>query len=137
MVGELLGLFSSFFIGIERALMLLILVTIALLSVSLVSVAVVFGIADLKKGITLLEERGKAGSVAQMLVSIFLILLTVGMEAVPISLFFVKEAAKMVLTQKAWVAIGAVAVAVLLVNACATAYALRKSIKSIGTLELN
>jgi ABC-2 type transport system permease protein len=136
-LGQVLTVFSSLFIGIEGAFILLIISTTALLSVSLVSIAITFGIADVKRGISVSQEQGRTGSTAHMLVSIILILVTLALEVIPLFLYFLKETTRIVFTQRAWIMIGGVIVAVVILNVFVAAFSMRKSIRGIGKLELS
>ena len=135
-LGQVLTVFSSVFIGIEGAFILLIISTTALLSFSLVSLAITFGIADVKRG-AVSQEQGRTGSTAHILISIFLILVTLALEVVPLFLYFLKETTKIVFTQKAWIMIGGVIVGVVILNVFVAAFSMRKSIRGIGRLELS
>ncbi|MCL5422715.1 MAG: hypothetical protein M1461_09660, partial [Nitrospirae bacterium] len=108
-LGQLLTLFSSFFIGIEKEFVLLMITTTALLSFSLVSMTIAFGISDVKYAAAdTAQEQMRTGSTGHMLISVFLILFTLALEIIPIFLYFLKEAEKAAFTQKAWFMIGAV-----------------------------
>jgi len=132
---QVLTIFSSFFIGIEGAFRTLIIVTTALLSMSLVSIAVTFGVSELKLGAVANQEQARAGSTAYMFVSVFLILFTLALEIVPIFLYFLKEATKGELTQRGWQVAAMVIVTVLLANLVATLLSIRLGIKRFGKLD--
>lgn len=137
LLGQLLTIFSSSFIGIERPLFMLKIVTTTLLSFSLVSMAIVFGISDLRQTINEdAKEQTRIGSTAYMLVSIFLILSALALEIIPIFLYFLKEAAGAVFTQKAWIMIGGMISILLLVNFLVTSISIHLSIKRYKKLQL-
>lgn len=138
LLGQLLTILSSSFIGIERPFFMLKIMTATLLSFSLVSMAIVFGISDLRQTINESEkEQTRTGSTAYMLVSIFLILSALAVELIPIFLYFLKEAAGAVFTQKAWIMIGGMISILLLVNLLVTSISIHLSIKRYGKLQLS
>ncbi len=132
---QVLTIFSSFFIGIEGAFRTLIIVTTALLSMSLVSIAITFGVSEFKLGAVANQEQVRAGSTAYMFVSVFLILFTLALEIVPIFLYFLKEATKGEFTQRGWQVAAMVIVTVLLANLVATLLSIRLGIKRFGKLD--
>jgi ABC-2 type transport system permease protein len=134
-LGELLAIFSLLFIGAAGAFAALMISTTALVSISLVSMTIPFGIADVNRGAAS-QEQGRTSSTAYMLASLFLILATLALEVVPVFLYFLKETGQAVLTRKAWVMMGGVAVVVLILNVSATALSMRKGIRGIRELEL-
>jgi ABC-2 type transport system permease protein len=137
-VGQLLIISSSFLIGIEKTFILLEVVTTTLVCASFVSMAVFFGIFDMKKIMTdTHQEQMKTGSTAYMLSSIFLILLTLALEIVPTFLFFFKEVRKGIFTQRVWPMIGGVIFALLLINFFITIISTRLSTKKIDNLQLS
>ncbi|MCL5422706.1 MAG: hypothetical protein M1461_09615 [Nitrospirae bacterium] len=136
-LGQLLTLFSSFFIGIEKEFVLLMITTTALLSFSLVSMTIAFGISDVKYAAAdTAQEQMRTGSTGHMLISVFLILFTLALEIIPIFLYFLKEAEKAAFTQKAWFMIGAVIVALFLVNLLVTGLSMRLGVKRFERIEL-
>jgi len=137
-LGQLLTLFSSFLIGIEKSFIMLEVIPTALLSFSLVGMAITFGISDVRLEVAdTAQEQIRTGSTAYMLVSVFLILFTLALEIIPILLYFLKEATRGVFTQEAWIAIGVVIGILLLVNLIITAFSLRLSIKKLHSLQLS
>lgn len=135
-VGQVLVVFSSFFIGVEKAFLFLQIATTALLSLSLVSVTMTFGIGGIRPGAAdTSQERGRTGSSAHMLASVFLVLFTLALEAIPLYLYFLREAKKGAFTQEAWMVIGAVIFVLFLVNLFVTALSMRLGVKRFERLE--
>ena len=135
-IGQLLVISSSFLIDIEKAFILLEVITTTLVCASFVSMAAFFGIFDMKKIMADTQrEQMKTGSTVYMLSSVFLILLTLALEIVPTFLFFLKEAKKGVFSQKVWIILGAVVLALVLVNFFITAISMRLSMKKIDNLQ--
>ncbi len=135
-IAQLLTISSSYLIRTGRVFILLEIITVTLVCASFVSMAIAFGIFDMKK-ITAgnHQEQLKPGSTAYMLSSIFLILLTLALEIVPMFLFFLKEAKQGVFTPKVWIMIGAVIFTLVLVNFFITAISMRLSMKKIDNLQ--
>lgn len=137
-VGQLLTIFSSFFIGIEKEFVLLKIITTALLSFSLVSLAVAFGIADVKHAAAdTPQEQMRTGSTGHMLISVFLILFTLALEIIPIFLYFLKETQKAAFSQRAWFMIAVLISALFCVNLLVTGLSMRLSVKKLERLELS
>lgn len=135
-LGQLLTIISSYLIGIERPFMLLKILTTALLSFSLMSITLAFGISDLKRAaLDSPEEKGRTGSTAHMLASVFLILFSLVLEIIPTFLYFIKEAQKAALSQKAQLMIGAVLFVLFLVNLVVIVLSMRLSVKRFEKLE--
>lgn len=132
-LGQLLTIVSTFSIGTEKIFILLEVITTALLTFSLVGLAVVFSISDLKS----VKEQTKTGSTAYMLISVFLILFTLTLEVIPVFLYFLKEAGKGAFTLTAWIAIGVMISVLFLVNLAVTILSIRLSMKKIGNLQLS
>ena len=132
-LGQLLTIVSTFSIGTEKIFILLEVITTALLTFSLVGLAVVFSISDLKS----VKEQTKTGSTAYMLISVFLILFTLALEVIPVFLYFLKEAGKGAFTLTAWIAIGVMISVLFLVNLAVTILSIRLSMKKIGNLQLS
>jgi ABC-2 type transport system permease protein len=132
-LGQLLAIVSSFSIGTEKIFILLEVITTALLTFSLVGLALVFSISDLKS----VKEQTKTGSTAYMLISVFLILFTLTLEVIPVFLYFLKEAGKGAFTRTAWIAIGVMVSVLFLVNLAVTGLSIRLSIRKIGNLQLS
>ena len=135
-LGQLLTIVSSFSIGTERAFIVLEVITTALLTCSLVGLALFFGISDLTRTVNAKEQAG-TGSTAYMLVSVFLILFTLALEVIPVFLYFLKEASKGAFTRTSWIAIGGMLSVLFLVNLSVTALSIRLSIKRIGDIQLS
>ena len=134
-LGQLLTIVSSFSIGTEKAFIVLEVVTTTLLTFSLVSLALVFSVSDVKRTVNA-KEQARTGSTAYMLVSVFLILFTLALEVIPVFLYFVKEAKKGAFTRTSWVAIGGMLLVLFLVNLVVTALSLRLSMKKIDNLQI-
>ena len=132
-LGQLLTIVSTFSIGTEKIFILLEVITTALLTFSLVGLAVVFSISDLKS----VKEQTKTGSTAYMLISVFLILFTLTLEVIPVFLYFLKEAGKGAFTLTAWIAIGVMISVLFLVNLAVTILSIRLSMKKINNLQLS
>ncbi len=134
--GQLLIIFSSYFIDIEKAFTALNILTTALLCFSLVSMAISFSISDLKNTIGEGEkEEIKTAGIMFMIVSFFFITLTLVLETIPLFLFFLKEFVKIGFTQKTWFIIGAVIFVLLLINILVTVISMQISIKKIRGME--
>jgi len=137
-LGELLTVFSSFFIDIEKPFFILKIVTTALLCFSLVSMTIAFGIFNLKNVAgEIAGEETKAGSTMYMITSFLLILFTLALEIVPIYLLFLKESAKIEFTQKAWLILGALGIILLLVNILVTGVSMHLSAKRFDKLQIS
>ncbi len=138
LLGQALTISSSLFIGAEKMFLALEIITTMLLTFSLVGIAVAFGIFALKRRAAVApQEETRTGNTALMLVSVFLILLTLAIEIIPAFLYFFKEAGRTVLTQKGRLMIGAVMAILLLLNLAATALSIRMSIRNIEKLEFD
>jgi len=134
-LGQILVLFSSFFIGVERVFLLLQVATTALLSSSLVGIALLFGVFGIRPGSAdAMQEQGRTGSAVHMFISVFLVLLTLAVQIIPTFLFFLKEGSKAVLTQKAGTIIAVVVVFLFTLNLAVTAFSMRYSIKKLSAL---
>lgn len=102
-ISLILTAFSSFFIHIERLLFAEVIITVLILSLSLVSMAVVFGIYDLKPALNEeLKEQTKTGSPILMIISIALIFFVLAIEAIPIFFYFLKESAQITFSYRVW-----------------------------------
>jgi hypothetical protein len=137
-LGEVLTVFSSFFVDIDLPIFILNVFTVLLLCFSLVSMAVLFSIADLKnatKGGT--GEEIKTGNTIYMIVSVIFIIFTLAIEAIPIYLYFLQELEKTVFTQKAWYIIGTVVFVLVLVNSLVTLAAIRLSVRRFDEIQLS
>ena len=117
-MGQLLTIVSTFSIGTEKVFIVLEVITTALLTFSLVGLAVVFSISDVKRRS---KEQARTGSTAYMLISVFLILFTLALEVIPVFLYFLKEAGKGAFTRTSWIAIGGMISVLFLVNLAVTA----------------
>lgn len=136
-IGLFLTVFSSIFINIEPALLWIEILTAILLSVSLTSMSLGFGVSDLKKMITVGEEEEmKTGNALYMLISVITVLITLTIELIPIYLYFLKEATKTGFTTKAWLIIGGVIFTLVTLNILITIISIRFSIRRFGDIEL-
>jgi len=136
LVGQVFTVSSSLFIGIERTFILLKVVTTTLLSFSLVSMAIAFGISDLRHALAdTSQEQTRTGSTAYMLISVLLILFTLTSEIVPVFLYFLREVKEGAFTQMAWIAIGVGIFVLLLVNSFITFFSVRLGIKNIDKIQ--
>lgn len=136
-VAQLLTVVSSILIDIEKNLIFLKISTVILLSLSFVSLAIFFGISDLKRIIIETpQEKLKIGNTTYMLLSVFLIFLTLAFEIIPTFLYFLKEVQKSIFTQKAWVLIGSALFVLLIINGIITALAIRRSIRKIDKFQI-
>ncbi len=137
-VAQLLTVISSFLIGIEKDFIFLKITTVTLLSLSFVSLAISFGISDLKRVINETpQEKLRTGNTTYMLLSVFLILFTLSLEIIPIFLYFLKETQKSIFTQKAWIVIGSALFIVLMMNTIITALAIRHGIRTVDKLQFS
>ena len=134
-LGQLLTIVSSFSIGTEKAFIVLEVITTALLTFSLVSLALVFSVSDVKRTVNA-KEQARTGSTAYMLVSVFLVLFTLALEVIPVFLYFLKEAKKGAFTRTSWIAIGGMLLVLFLVNLVVTALSIRLSMKKIDNLQI-
>jgi ABC-2 type transport system permease protein len=136
MLGQLLIIFSSFFIDIGKALFALNILTVTLVCFSLVSLAVAFSITDLKKSMKGGEEgEVKTGNAVYMAVSVLFTLFILALEIVPIYLFFLKESESAVFIQKTWFIIGAVVFVLLFVNILTPIISMRLSIRRFDNIQ--
>jgi ABC-2 type transport system permease protein len=133
--GQLLTIVSSFSIGTEKAFIVLEVITTTLLTFSLVGLALVFSVSDVKRTVNA-KEQARTGSTAYMLISVFLILFTLALEVIPVFLYFLKEARKGAFTRTSWIAIGGMLSVLFLVNLAVTALSIRLSMKKIDNLQL-
>lgn len=137
-LGQLLTIFSSFFVNIAKEILLLNILTTTLLCFSLVSLAISFSVRDLKKAIK--EDKSeeiKTGNTTYMIISVFFIMFILALEVIPIYLYFLKEAVKVEFTQTAWFLLGAVIFVLLFVNILITAISMHLSIKKFDNIQLS
>jgi len=132
LAGQLLTIASSLIIGIEAAFIVLQSATAALLSCSLLSMAVSFGSSDMRRAQEdSSEARSSTESAAYLLVSVLLIFLTLALEVAPVFLYFLKESKQSVFTQKAWLVMAGVIFLLLFVNLLVTFFSVRLSLEKI------
>jgi ABC-2 type transport system permease protein len=130
-VGQLLTVSSSLLIGIEKPLIMLKCITVAVVSFTLVGMTIAFGVSDLRNAMADSGKEGRSGSTVQMIASVFLILFTLVLEIIPVFLYFLKEVKQGAFNQKAWIIIGVVVLAVFLINLFVTGFSIRLSMKTI------
>ncbi|HDO22355.1 MAG TPA: hypothetical protein ENG86_05805, partial [Nitrospirae bacterium] len=136
--GLLLTLFSSYFVHIGKVVFALKLLTTVLLSLSLVSLAVAFGIIDMGKLLKEdTKEEIKTGNTLYMIISVMLILLTMTLELIPVYLSFLKESQKVFFIMKTWLVIGAAAAIIAALNIIIITVSIRLAIKKFEKLELS
>jgi ABC-2 type transport system permease protein len=136
-IGQFLIITSSFFIGVERVFILSNMLTLALTSFSFISMSIAFGIHDMKAASTDMPgDRMKTGNIAHMLVSIFLVILILFLEIVPVFLYFLREAQHGAFSRNAWFIIGGVTGVVILVNLVITLVSIHLSIRKAANLQL-
>jgi ABC-2 type transport system permease protein len=136
-LGQSLTVFSSFFVDIKGTIFVLNILTTTVLCFSLVGLAIAFSMTDLRdatKGEA--GEEVKTGNTFYMMLSVFFILFTLALEAIPIYLYFLKETVKIEFTQKAWLIIGGIIFVLLFVNILTTLVSMRLSIKRFYHIQL-
>lgn len=134
-LGQLLIIASSIFIGIDKAFILLMMVTTSLLSVSLVSMTIAFGISDVNRALKDFNQK-QTGSAIYMIASVSLILLTLALEIIPAFLYFLKAATQAEFAGRGWLIIGATTALLFIANFLITGFSLRQSINRIDNLDL-
>ncbi len=138
LVGQVLTIFSSLFLDIDRTFFFLIVLTTTLMCFSLVSMSITFGVSDVKNSVKEGEsEEMKTGNVIYMISSFFFIVFTLALEIIPTYLYFLKESGKIEFIQKTWLMLGAMIFIVLLVNISITAVSIHLSIKRFDNLQIN
>jgi ABC-2 type transport system permease protein len=133
--GLLLTILTSRLIGIEKALAALKGATVFLLGSSFVSLALSFGISDMRQSAATSQEKTKTSSTPFMLASVALIFLTLALEIIPVFLYFLREAKKGAFTRAAWGAIGGMISVLFLSNIIVTVLSIRRSIKKLENAE--
>jgi ABC-2 type transport system permease protein len=135
--GQLLTVFSSFYINIGKTLFMMNVLTVLLVCLSIVSLAVAFSMGDLKRSMKGGEEEDvKTGNAAYMVVSVLFILFTLVMEAIPTYFYFMKESEGAVFIQKTWVIMGSVVLVLLAVNIVTTFFSARFSVRRFDDLQI-
>jgi ABC-2 type transport system permease protein len=138
LIGQILTIVSSYLIGIEKEVFFLKIFTTFILSLSLVSLAVFFGISDLRHKINeVSDEQTRSGSTIYMIVSVFLIFFTLTIEIIPLFLYFLKGTTKMALTVIGWYLIGGVISILLLANLIIIYMSIYLSNKRFDELQIN
>jgi hypothetical protein len=147
LLGQLLTIFSSFFIDIAKEILWLNILTVTLLCFSLVSLAVSFSVRDLKKALKdETTEELKTGNTAYMIISVFYVLFILALELIPVYIYFLLESGKyrelllasgkIEFMQKTWPIIGGIIFALIFVNILITAISMHMSIKKFGNIQL-
>lgn len=137
-LGEVLTIFSSFFINVEGVLTALIIFSTALLSLTLVSISINFSISDLKEAVRKSDiEEIKTGNTAYMITAVFFTLLTLALEIIPVYLYFLKESGKIIFVQRTWLMIVGMFSVLLFMNIFVTAFSLRRSVRKFDVIQLD
>jgi hypothetical protein len=137
-VGQTLTVFSSYLIGIEKGVFLLKIFSTSILCLSLVSMALFFGISDLRYKINEgSNEKERSGSTIYMIVSVFLIFLTLALEIIPLFLYFIKDATKPAFSARGWYLVGGVIALLFLINLFITYISLRLSVRRLEKLQVS
>lgn len=134
-LGQLLIVGSSILIGIDKAFILIMIISTTLLSISLVSMTIAFGVSDVNRALKDTDQK-QTGSAIYMIASVSLILLTLALEIIPTFLYFLKVSTRAEFAGRAWIMIGGVITVLLMLNFFIAAFSLRKSIRTIDELEL-
>jgi ABC-2 type transport system permease protein len=136
-LGQLLTVLSSIFIGLEKGFILLNIITTSLLCLSLVSMTIFFSVSDFKQAFNNADkEQTGTGSAVYMITSVFLILLTLTLEVLPTFLYFLKASKQAEFAGKAWLIIGGGLSALFILNTIITALSLKQGIRKLQNLEL-
>ena len=136
--GQLLTIFSSFFIGAGKTFIFINSITTLFLTCSLVGLSMTFGVSDMRQSVSdSSQEKIRTGNAAQMIISVFLILLTLLIGIVPIFLYFLKEANQAAFSLKALAAIGAAMFALFVLNLFVTVFSIRRGIRKISKMQLD
>jgi hypothetical protein len=138
LLGQTLTIFSSFFIDIEKVLLILMLFTTTMLSFSLVSMGIVFSVSDLSNAVKKSgDEEIKTGNTAYMIISVSLILFTLSLELLPIYLYFLRESFSIEFTQRTWLTIGGIFFIIFLVNAVITVFSVRAGVRKFEAIQFS
>jgi ABC-2 type transport system permease protein len=136
-LGQLLTVFSSVFVHVEKTIFSLNVLTTTLMCFSLVGLAISFGINDLKritKGSA--GEEIKTGNTFYMITSVLFIVFILFLELIPLYLYFLKEAEEVVFTQKTWLLIGTVIAVLFLVNIITTAVSMHLNLRRFDDIQM-
>jgi ABC-2 type transport system permease protein len=137
-LGELLIIFSSFFINIGKEIFILNILTVTLVCFSLVSLAIAFSTNDLQKSVKGGEEEEvKTGNAVYMLVAVLFTLFVLALEIVPIYFYFMKESEEAVFIQKTWLIMGSVVLVLLFVNILTTIISTSLSIRRFDNIQVS
>jgi len=136
-IGSVLITFSSIFIRIEPSLLMMEILTVLLLSFSITSLGMGFGVSDLKRMATSGEEEEmKTGNALHMVISVIVVLFALLTEAIPIYLYFLKESTNRGFTAKAWFIMGIAFSVLMSLNALITIVSFRFSVRKFRDIEL-
>jgi hypothetical protein len=133
--GQLLTITSYSLIGIETNFILLMSLTCLLVSFSLVSMTIAFGISGFGKNTT--DTQKGTGSTLFMISSVVLILVTLALEALPTFLYFLKSQGQAVFAGKGWLILGATVIVILSVNVFVSLFSFRLAIRKLENLDLS
>ncbi|MEK6692728.1 MAG: hypothetical protein AABY44_04795 [Nitrospirota bacterium] len=137
-VGQTLTVFSSYLIGIEKGVFLLKIFSTSILCLSLVSMALFFGISDLRYKINEgSNENERSGSTIYMILSVFLIFFTLALEIIPLFLYFLKDATKPAFSAKGWYLIGGIISIIFLMNLFITYISIYSSVRKLDKLQVS
>jgi ABC-2 type transport system permease protein len=135
--GQLLTIFSSFFIGAGKTFIFINSITTLFLTCSLVALSMTFGVSDMRQSLSdSSQNQIRTGNTAQMIISVFLILLTLLIGIVPTFLYFLKEANQGAFSLKALAAIGAAMLTLFVLNLIVTVFSIRRGIRKISKMQL-
>ncbi len=138
LIGQILTVFSSYLIGIEKGVFLLKIFTTSISSLSLVSMALFFGISDLRYKLNEgSNDKERSGSTIYMIVSVFLIFFTLALEVIPLFLYFLKDPTKPAFSARGWYLIGGVLTLLFLINLFITYISLRLSVRRLEKLQVS
>lgn len=138
-LGQTLTIVSSYFINIERELIVIKSATTGVMSLSLVSMAILFGISNLRQTLKSESDKGeaKSGNTMYMLLSVLLISLTLLAEFIGIFYYFLNEPVLLTLTQSPkQILFGAIALIAVL-NIFITVVSTMMSIRKFRRLEFS
>jgi len=136
--GQLLTIFSSFFIGAGKTFIFINSMTTFFLTCSLVGLSMTFGVADMRQSVSdSSQEQLRTGNAAQMITSVLLILLTLLIGTVPIFFYFLGEANQAAFNIKALAAIGTAMLVLFVLNLIVTVFSIRRGIRKISEMQLD
>jgi hypothetical protein len=134
---SVLLLFSSFFIHVEKALLLMIFMTALPTVLSLAAISIVFSVSDLVRKIRDGEkDQARSGNTMYMITSVVFILLMLVLDIIPTFFYFLKESRTVQFSEKTWLIVGAVMLLSIIFNILAIMISIGKSIRIFSRLEL-